>query len=142
MTDPQTITSASDPLRTPDQRPPRWRPVFPLTHLAVLLICWFPLNPAVIEAIRNPYFGIRPSLELLVAFLAMIGGPLSPWLVGASTVYQSLILVGCAILGTGFAIQILWRPTYFPYRIVRLLLWGVTCWLWLALGFVAFAILA
>lgn len=126
------------PLDSP--RSGRWP--FNYIHLIVLLICWFPLNPLFVEAIRNPNFGISFSIEALVGILGMICGPFAPFLYyHRPAVDQRVMFVGTIIMVVSLLIQILWRPTTTTLQVVRLLLWGIGCWVWLALSFVAFAML-
>ena len=109
-------------------------------HLVVLLVCMFPLNPIVVESFRNPNFGFRISTELLLGVLSMLAGPFAPWLhPDHAEIATSLIVVACAILATGITIQFVWRPLQTRYEVIRQFLWAITCWLWLASAFVAFA---
>lgn len=109
-------------------------------HLVVFFVCYIPLNPIVVESFRNPNFGFTLSFELAVGVLSMLAGPFAPWLVSDyAEIETSLIVIACAILATGVVIQFVWRPKQTRYEVIRQFLWAITCWLWLASAFVAFA---
>ncbi len=138
MTNSETVQSI--PAEQP-HAPARVRP-FNIIHLIVFFICWFPLNPVVVETLRNPNFSISFSVEALLGFLSMICGPFAPLLFYPNPeLHAGLILVTGTTLLVSVLIQIFWRPKLKRYEVIRQLVWAIGCWIWFAGAFAAFAML-
>ena len=110
---------------------------FNRVHLAVFLACWIPLNPIIVEAVRNPHFTLSNSS--LFGILGSICGPLAPRLFDPqATLHPELILVAATILGASILAQLVWRPAHKGLALVRQLIWAAGWWLWFASAFVSF----
>lgn len=110
---------------------------FDRVHLAVFVACWIPLNPIVVEAVRNPRFALDGSS--LFGILASIFGPFTPRLFDSrAALHPELILVAATILSLALFVQFAWRPTATGGAVLRQLIWAAGCWLWFASAFVAF----
>ncbi len=138
---PHQRSNAAEPAKALLTPVARIRP-FNIIHLIVFFICWFPLNPLVVESLRNPNFSMTFSVETLLGILSMVCGPFAPLLFYRNPeLHAGLILVTGMILSVCILIQICWRPSLKHFEVIRQIVWAVGWWLWFAGAFVAFVIL-
>lgn len=116
-------------------KPSSGRSSFNFVHVVVFLLILIPLNPLVMESLRNPNFSFEISL---LGYLSMICGPVTPLLFDRhAEVNTVLILVTGTILGICVLIQICWQPSQIRFEMIRQILWAICWWIWFWGAFVA-----
>ncbi len=119
---------------------PRRAPCFGWRHLGVVGVCLGPLNPIVVWDVLHPHFGIHWSLVQLVGMGSLVFGAYAPRVLeGRAEIPVELVLVPGVVLLAGAVLQMVWRPRGRWGEAVRLGVWGVGWWVWMASGLVSFA---
>jgi hypothetical protein len=106
----------------------------------VVGVCLVPLNPIVVWDVLHPHFGIHWSLVQLVGMGSLVFGAYAPRVLeGRAEIPVELVLVPGVVLLAGAVLQMVWRPRGRWGEAVRLGVWGVGWWVWMASGLVSFA---
>jgi len=129
-----------DPLRTQ---------VWTWGHVVVLLICWGPLNPLVVNVARWAAFGDPGPTWDLATWREFGGWVLASWLGPFTAVtegrnvphclafgWHAMPICGSAILLASL-VQMAWRPMSKTRRVLRLVLWGSAWLVWFGAAFVS-----